>query len=631
MLAFVVAMAFRLLQFQAFAFPAVGDSLSLAVQLLATGMVRDLAPALLVFVVMLVLLRMPSAWPARVFGALVLALLLGLYAADTIFLRYNTRRLGFELFTIDSSVAGAAVGVGLAEARGFILLCLLLMLACASIILIWPSRRSRETNQPIRTESDGDAPSTGSSWLVRWWRKIPRWLTVGSLTVLSMGAHLVSVESRSGSVVLSELEQSLPVSLLVSRLQMALVPKYIPKEEAANLVSSMMQEPHAVALDGDAFYKTRQPSRTLPARIRNVVVLLLEGVAAAEINPDTAPQLARVASAGTVFSNFYANGLRTRNGLVATVTGWPDIVDYSAVRTYAAFHRFSSLAELMRGQQFAPVFVYGGDASFEGYDRFLRLRGFSRIVDKSQLSARYPNEPRTAFGDAFHDDILLTEVARIVSGEGRHFVMALGLSTHAPFLLPLGFQASSGDRYDRYLATLRFTDQAIGRFVARMRASEWGRDTVLVITSDHSHHIRQSRLDNFHIPLIWIGPGFAPQRLERIGSQVDLLPTFQALLGGRSAQVSAGRDLFDDSVQNDFAFLSAGRGIALVERCGAVFVRPGQSRIFFQARVAAAAAQRDCASGTDRAGSARRLLAYFQTTRDRLLRNRVVGVDSSGR
>jgi len=93
-----------------------------------------------------------------------------------------------------------------------------------------------------------------------------------------------------------------------------------------------------------------------------------------------------------------------------------------------------------------------------------------------------------------------------------------------------------------------FTDQAIGRLLDYIKGQPWGKDTVVVVTSDHGEAMNEHGIGFQHgfeiweplmrVPLILAIPGEPARRVPVKRSVIDLVPTLLDLL--RIQQPSAG-------------------------------------------------------------------------------------------
>jgi hypothetical protein len=161
----------------------------------------------------------------------------------------------------------------------------------------------------------------------------------------------------------------------------------------------------------------------------------------------------------------------------------------------------------------------------------------------------------------------------------------------------------------------------------RAGSQPYARETLFIVTADHTHQMQPPDappLEIFRVPFYWYIPGQRSGVVEYPAGQMDLLPTLQTLVGDRRPLSTAGQSLFAKTARGAFAYSSAGRRVLWVDRCGGyrVNLQGGQLLPVF-APMSAAWIER-CRQPANSRSFARKkalLLAYFQTTRNRLLRN----------
>ena len=611
-----------------------------------TGFLRDLTVAALlsipaVIYLILRLLRSPDASNSpdsldtpeisgdktprfiflRVWAVFTVGLTIILCATDLVFFTYNARRIGFEFFTLGQGDLFAGLHTAWFGSPGFFIVALVLLCVTAAffvVVRIGPEVRKKSANALFG-------------------------LALG-LGMLAPVAHMLTVEKFNDEPLYFELEKNVPANLVLSRVRLFFLPEFMEEKAALLRVRALFPPPGNPRLAGkNPFFRQADPSAATPvlhqaAGIQNIVFLVLEGVSGLDINARNTPEIYAAKTRGRYYPNFFANGLRTRNALVSILTGWPDIVNYSAIKTHAAFHRFSSLPEFLGSHGFRSIFLYGGDPAFEYYNRFLKRIGFDELRGKAYLKKIYPDADTGAFGRSFHDDVLMKELIRILRDPApdnkKRFITALTLSTHAPYLLPPNAERANEDRvsnsgpagqdtYSRYLRTLRFADRAIGEFLKKAGEEAWGAGTLIVLTADHTHHQGLQGVNRFRVPLLIIGPGFSPGINPVVGGQIDFLPTIQDIFGRRPGIYTAGVSLLAKSFHQGFAFLNGGNYVALVDRCGSY--RVNQFNRAFLPRLAPIRPgdQIYCQRQINPRHQKSNLMAFFQLTRNYLLHNKI--------
>lgn len=293
----------------------------------------------------------------------------------------------------------------------------------------------------------------------------------------------------------------------------------------------------------------RRVATTAPRqRPLNLIVILEESMGAPFVGhlgglPLT-PNLDALAAEATSFSNLYATGDRTVRGIEAVIAGFPPSPSLSVVKLGLSQSGFCTAATVLGGKGYETVFYYGGESNFDDMRSFLQGNGFSRFVDQPQFT----NPSFAGTWGVSDEDLMRKAVADMATiGDKPFFAFILSTSNHPPFEYPAG----AIEPYEQPLATrnntVKYADHAIGVFLRLAREQAFWKDTVVLICADHN--LRTTGQDivpvaAFRIPAVITGPGFPAQRIARLSSQIDLLPTILPRLGLDLSHPFIGRDVF---------------------------------------------------------------------------------------
>lgn len=100
---------------------------------------------------------------------------------------------------------------------------------------------------------------------------------------------------------------------------------------------------------------------------------------------------------------------------------------------------------------------------------------------------------------------------------------------------------------NRYKNSIHFTDQLFGRFVDSLKATGRYDDSIIVVVGDHGQqfmehnfmmHGRTLFSEDLHVPLYIHAPGYGARKLDRVASQIDIMPTIFGLIGAESIAIS---------------------------------------------------------------------------------------------
>ena len=317
----------------------------------------------------------------------------------------------------------------------------------------------------------------------------------------------------------------------------------------------------------------------------NVVLVSVESLGAEFLgsygNPrGLTPRLDALARESLWFSNVYATGNRTVRGLEALSLALPPTPGQSIVRR-PKNQALYSLGSVFEDKGYSVLFAYGGYGYFDNMNAFFDANDY-RVIDRTQI-AKKEIEFENIWGVADEHllDKVLAEIDREKAAEPARPVFAhiMTTSNHRPYTYPAGrIDIPSGTGRD---GAVKYTDYALGRLIERARSHAWFDDTVFVITADHGANARGTSsipVDQYRIPVFVYAPKhLAPQRVDRLMSQIDIAPTLLGLLDFRYYSKFLGRDVLHAPADGDRAFVANFQTLGYLRGDQMVVLRPKRS------------------------------------------------------
>lgn len=320
----------------------------------------------------------------------------------------------------------------------------------------------------------------------------------------------------------------------------------------------------------------RLPTSRVPREERarpNVVLLLMESVREYEARASDAgaseimPSLSRLAERGLTALHHYAIGHQTVRGegpilcgIVDHFGGAPIYVRYPSVR-------IKCLPEILRDDGYATHWISSFSRDYFNKQSFLSQHGVERFHDMREVK-RGSGRPWVGWGPA--DEDLMAYATRILSrSKEPFFAEVMTVSNHHPFdhRYPISPPREAGDvrhakLYRDYLRGVHYTDHSIGAFFELAKDEPWFENTIFVITGDHGTPAAPHELDDennptapielfYRSPLVVLGPGIEPRKLDVVSSHVDIAPTVLDLLGLTAPNSFAGVSLLADIAPED--------------------------------------------------------------------------------
>lgn len=332
----------------------------------------------------------------------------------------------------------------------------------------------------------------------------------------------------------------------------------LPEDEAQGLKLALCGQ---VPVREEAGSEVRQADQPADAAVRmirdsvppvrkNIVMITVESLSAdflaAYGNEDgITPNLDTLIEKSLVFDNLYAAGNRSVRGLEALTLCIPPSAGESLIKRPDNAGLFST-GTVLRENGYTTSFIYGGDSYFDNMRAYFSGNGFE-IIDKYC----YPKEDITfsnIWGTCDEDSyrVALKEFDKKAESGTPFHAIIFTISNHRPYTFPEGKITYDGEMKSRS-AAVKYTDFAIGQFLAEASRKPWFSNTVFVIVADHcasSAGKTSIPVDKYHIPAIVYSPGFIqPRRVEKLCSQIDLMPTIFSLLHFSYDSKFYGRDI----------------------------------------------------------------------------------------
>ena len=315
----------------------------------------------------------------------------------------------------------------------------------------------------------------------------------------------------------------------------------IPQEEAEVLQKNLC----GMGPDGVAHIVSDGPEIH-----KNIILITIESMSADFMGyfgneKGITPNLDTLFEHSLAFDRIFATGNRTVRGLEAVTACIPPSSGESLVKRPGMGPVFST-GEVLRSKGYSTTYIYGGDAYFDNMEYFFGTNGYA-VRDKKtfgKADITFDNIWGTCDEDTYREALRDFDAAA-----EPFFAHIMTVSNHRPYTYPEGRIEYDGNPMSRP-AAVKYTDYAIGDFIAQASTKPWFANTVFVIMADHcasSAGKTNLPLEGYHIPAFIYAPGFIePAHVQKVCSQIDVMPTLFKLLGFSYDSRFYGQDVLSD-------------------------------------------------------------------------------------
>ena len=315
------------------------------------------------------------------------------------------------------------------------------------------------------------------------------------------------------------------------------------------------------------------PSDTLPMVKKNVVVLIVEsfgreyiGALNRTLENSTyrgyTPCVDSLIAQSITFSHSYCNGRKSIDGMPSILSSIPMFVEPFFL-TPASMNHVSGIASLLAGEGYQTAFFHGAQRGSMGFQAFARSTGFQYYYGREDYDAdsRFGGDDDFDGMWAIWDEPFLQYYATKMSEMKEPFMTAVfTASSHHPYVIPEKYKDVYPEEGIIIHKCIRYTDMAIGRFFQQASRQPWFKNTIFVLTSDHtnlSDHLEyQTDLGGFCSPIIIYEPGVTDQHPEvqqKIAQQIDILPTLMGRLRYPKPYFGFGIDVLNTPAEETWA------------------------------------------------------------------------------
>lgn len=226
----------------------------------------------------------------------------------------------------------------------------------------------------------------------------------------------------------------------------------------------------------------------------NIVFIILESWTADIIQAlggekGVTPYFEELRKEGLLFTEMYGSGFRTDQGLVSILSGFPAQPNTSIMKTPAKAEKLPSLNKALEKHGYQSSFYYGGEIEFANMKSYLVNTRFSKIIDKNNFEKSEMNSKWGA-----HDEFVLKKQLRELNHERQPFFsVALTLSTHEPFEVPLKTPFTGNQESERFKKAAYYTDYCLRQYFNEAKKQPWYGNTLFVLVADHGHRLPKNR------------------------------------------------------------------------------------------------------------------------------------------
>ncbi len=266
---------------------------------------------------------------------------------------------------------------------------------------------------------------------------------------------------------------------------------------------------------------------------QNVVVIILESFGLEYFGPpygqkNYTPFLTSLSQKGRFFPFGIANGRRSIEAIPSIFSGIPSLLPEAFMRSSYQSNKVYGLGELVKRHGYQTAFFHGAKNGSMYFDDTTYRLGFDEYYGENE----HPNSDDFDGQWGIFDEPFLQFTAQTLDALQPPFLAGVfTISSHPPYSLPEKYQDVIPEGDIPMHRVVQYSDMALKKFFEVAANKEWFKDTLFVITADHTSDNYDKRfatpLGRHQIPIILYHPngGVKPEVVHEIAQQVDIPAT----------------------------------------------------------------------------------------------------------
>lgn len=267
---------------------------------------------------------------------------------------------------------------------------------------------------------------------------------------------------------------------------------------------------------------------------KNVVLLIIESMGEENMflefnGRKLTPFLDSLTQQSLYFPRAYANGRKSIDAVSSTISSIPYLMEISYISSPYSFNHIDGFSNALKEKGYLTAFFHGAFNGSQNFDKFMAVANFDEYFGKSEYDR--PGDYDGYWG-IFDEEFLQFTNRKISTFKSPFFATIFTISSHNPYTIPKKYKNkfSKGNRMIH--ESISYVDYSIRKFFEAAKKEDWYKNTVFIITSDHTsgddktNPYYTSAMGNYKIPIMIIDPSH-PEingKNQKLIQQIDIMP-----------------------------------------------------------------------------------------------------------
>lgn len=313
----------------------------------------------------------------------------------------------------------------------------------------------------------------------------------------------------------------------------------------------------------EKIYTPRHEPKSDSMTKKNVVVIIWESLGSEYIGEynlgrekdNFTPFIDSLLQHSLFFTKSVASGKKSIDAMASVFASVPSLLRPFILTPYS-HNNVTSLPKILSDEGYQTSFFHGapnGSMGMLAYSKKLEIADYYGKTEYDEW--REGNNDFDGMWGIWDNKFMEFYSQKINEMKEPFFTSIFTLSSHHPFKVPKEFEGKFPSGGLDIHPVIGYTDYAMRQFFARAKEQDWYKNTIFVITGDHTN---QSKYPEYHaiakqhaVPIIIFDPSNdMKDRRESVAGQIDIFPTVLSYLNYNKPFFSFGQDLLTSNGEN---------------------------------------------------------------------------------
>lgn len=278
---------------------------------------------------------------------------------------------------------------------------------------------------------------------------------------------------------------------------------------------------------------------------KNVVIIILESFGRENIQRGQTPFLDGLIEKSLFFENGFANGKLSIDAVPSTLSSIPSLMNNSLITSSYSINEVYGLPKILKANGYQTAFFHGAFNGSQNFDQYCKVAGFNTYYGKNEYVGPEAFDGRWGI---FDEEFMQYFSAKMTEFKQPFFSTIFTISSHNPYIIPEKYKGKFPKGTTKIHESIAYADNALKRFFETASKEDWYKNTLFVITSDHTSSEPtekkfKTNVGKFRVPILF----FDPSNPSIVGKnqknlqQIDIMPSIIDYLNIKSKMITYGK------------------------------------------------------------------------------------------